>query len=287
MVHYFGDSYTEGAGIIKPSDRLLGPRVDLISPDISAFLLENSLTKLLKDDSHNNYAVGGSSNEDIINCIYSNINNFDTHDHVIIGTTYPGRKTFFFEDEESLDDVLRLQMLPTHYGEVENYLKSTGNNYFDTFNRDTLKSVNSYYREYLMQDKVIQYEYNTQKKCIGELQKFLLRWNIKSIVWEHGMWGWFETLGVWSNGDIDDGHFSPNGHVQLAHILYQAIEDGKGHLTKRFLDININRIRESLDYIPYDKEYSRGKAMENHIDNLPKKSKPVPFMINSPTNPII
>ena len=74
MVHYFGDSFTEGCGIVKQTKSISASKIDLISPDISKNLLENSLTKLLKEQHYKNYAVGGVCNEDIVNSIYSNIN---------------------------------------------------------------------------------------------------------------------------------------------------------------------------------------------------------------------
>ena len=169
MVHYFGDSFTEGCGIVKQTKPLSASKIDLISSDISENLLENSLTKLFKEQHYKNYAVGGVCNEDIVNSIYSNINNFNAHDFIVIGTTCAGRKKFYFEDLQSLIDinekvseyVLELQMLPTHYDEVDNYLKKEPElSYYNRFDKNTLKAVNSYYKQYLMQDKVIEYEYN-------------------------------------------------------------------------------------------------------------------------------
>ena len=278
MVHYFGDSFTEGAGIVKIAKRLHAPKIDLISPAISENLLEHSLTKLLKQEYHNNYAVGGSSNEDILNCIYSNINNFESHDYIIIGTTCPGRKKFYVQNEEAFNEVLELQMLPTHYEEIDKYLKDPSTNIYDMYNKNTLKGINLYYKEYIMQDKVIDYEYSIQKKYIAELQKFLSRWNIHSIVWEFDLWDWFETLDKWSKGAIPDNHFSPNSHLQLAHLLHECIKDEKKVLTKRYVDDNIGRIFDSLEYIPYLEEHSNSEDMKEHIINLPVQPNKLPFI---------
>ena len=288
MVHYFGDSFTEGCGIVKQTKPLSASKIDLISSDISENLLENSLTKLFKEKHYKNYAVGGVCNEDIVNSIYSNINNFNAHDFIVIGTTCAGRKKFYFEDLQSLIDinekvseyVLELQMLPTHYDEVDNYLKKEPElSYYNRFDKNTLKAVNSYYKQYLMQDKVIEYEYNIAKKQIKELQKFLSRLNIYSILWECDLWPRFETLDSWSKGDIPDGHFSPNSHLQLSHLLYKCFIDGNNHLTKRYVDENIREISDSLEYISYIKEYSDYKNMKEYIGSLPTKPKKLPFKI--------
>ena len=288
MVHYFGDSFTEGCGIVKQTKSISASKIDLISPDISKNLLENSLTKLLKEQHYKNYAVGGVCNEDIVSSIYSNINNFDTNDYIVIGTTCAGRKKFYFEDLKSLIDsnekiteyVFELQMLPTHYDEIDNYLKEEPElSYYHRFDKNTLKAVNLYYKQYLMQDKVIEYEYSIAKKQIKELQIFLSRLNINSILWECDLWHGFETLNSWSKGDIPDGHFSPNSHLQLSHLLYKCFKDGNNHLTKSYVDDNIKKISSSLEYIYYIKEYSDLKNMKEYISSLPAKPKKLPFEI--------
>jgi hypothetical protein len=206
----FGDSFTAGHGCNENDEyyKKYYKEGDKIWPQHLADNLDLQLMNL---------GVNGSSNEKIIDSIIINYDNISVNDIVIIQKSYSHR----------LD-------VPNMGAEGHEWITVFANKEFDWYSKFLSKeqyetSVDFCYH-FLDNSKYKK----RQNLRFGFLSKCLIKDGIKFFLWDilevknkklHYVK--YQSIGNATNNEIDDGHFSFNGHFEFYKWIYQKITTKK------------------------------------------------------------
>ena len=215
--YFFGDSFTFGDGCVLSEDRNFEyynkfPNGKIWTTIVSEFLNTKEI----------NLGISGNSNQNIINQIIENLNNFNNGDYIFISNTRPIRivhPNFKVGKITNLTSDLFLQTDNTP--EYKEFLKIFFKN-----KSDQLDVLNYIYSAMLNNESMWSDFYDNQ---FTHLNHFLNSLNIKTFNWHHTMWALdmrceFETINKNTNGEIKDNHWSWNGHRSFSKYITNRIE---------------------------------------------------------------
>jgi len=206
----FGDSFTEGY------DKKYEWSKNYIkwkgyTPKVYGEVIADRLGINLK-----NIGQGGSDNYTILERVCENVDKIKDDDLIIIGWSSPVRFRLVGQDEKTWRS-----LIPSFDNKIDNFGKMISQSTLDEIfvNRDT----KPYQHEVIHWIKLLNKTFKTNT----------------IIHWTHAMhgttlwnFGQYNRIITETNGEVNDGHYSEIGHIELADAL-MAIMDSK--INKRFL----------------------------------------------------
>jgi hypothetical protein len=214
-LYTFGDSFTMGSGIREDAIESHYP----YGGKYTDYVWSNLLSKDLGID-FTNFGVGGLSNENILQTLICQMQNFDKDSLIIVGLTAPARLSGVFNSVEQ--HWTGFTVVPDTY---DKYIKSDGENlsgYHEVLSKEELDSFMQYYGTlFPKHDNAL---WNYYAFNFIQLQNFFLKHNQRFIIWDYTIWDQFETIHSWSKKDLLDLHWSPNGLKEFSLFLKYCIE---------------------------------------------------------------
>jgi len=214
----FGDSFTAGHGC-KPGYEYYDNY-----PDNVGYIWTEIVAKELQLEEVN-LGIPGNSLPNIISQIIENLNNFKKGDYVVLTNTYPFR-TLYPNIERSKITELTTDLLiyPDHIGhlpESKQHMESRFKSKADKYD------IVSYISSAILPYEKLWLEFYSTQICL--LQDHLLSLGIKALYWDYSLWNSptsylrFETIHYGTQGTVEDGHWSWQGHKDFAKYLLERI----------------------------------------------------------------
>ena len=214
-LYTFGDSFTMGSGIREDAVESNYP----YGGKYSNYVWPNLLSKDLGID-YTNFGIGGLSNENILQTLICQMQNFDENSLILVGLTAPARLTHILNSSEQ--HWTGFTIVPDTY---EEYIKSDGSNlsrYSDIITKEELDILIQYYGSlFPKHDNAL---WNYYAYSFIQLQNFFLKHNHRFIIWDYTLWDQFETIHSWSKKDLKDLHWSPNGLYEFSLFMNYCIK---------------------------------------------------------------
>lgn len=201
----FGDSFSDSCGLLgkHPYSIYLNNNLKLEFDDIPNLAWQVLLAKELNLELKN-FSRSGGSNQDIINQITLNINNFSFDDFIIVGWTLPSRvslpapPTGYPYETISIANAWSAQNIDSNYGYK----------YYESF------YLNVFFPNI---DKHMDFWSEMGDALFKNLLK---NYNVKSWYWPNlSQQVKLHRIIDHSNGLVIDDHPSINGHIQIKNIL--------------------------------------------------------------------
>jgi len=226
----YGDSFTEGEGT-----RILHPEY----PEYYHAYKHYHFGTFLRNHWYSTYAlvnkgVSGASDQWILNTALADSMLWEKDDIVIIGNSIYPRISFPVSVTPNKEDRHHFQQHKyVHFGsfilDKDNYNEICEGVGYDP-------KVVYGIREYFINSVVTNIEEWKQhasriNQNIANLGNIVRLKGVRVVVWDHIMWSLLETLTIWSNQEIDDLHWSPNGNIAFAHLLHDCLENNIYDLT--------------------------------------------------------
>lgn len=218
----FGDSFSNGYGYIDDGNynyyeewhkRYIKYKKE--SDDIWPNFLAKKLNCNLK-----NYAVGGYSNDKILDSILENIHSFNKEDIVIISRTFNAR----FD----IPDLKSSKFFKTIHGERLSLIKDSIEVTYDIKDRleqETILNFGLIFMDNILYKKRNDLRFESLKKIIDKLVHKTILWDVDSNFRKS-----FETIAQHTKNKINDYHFSYNAHMQISEYFYTKIIGSKSLL---------------------------------------------------------
>jgi len=242
MFYLFGDSFTEGIGLIKEDDNSLNI-YSLTTFDYTDFIWPNFLSKYTGEGVVN-LGEGGASNHYIRESILKSVNSFSKGDTIIIGMTKSTRLSFPYYNKVK-EDYRYIHVGPHSIDWVERRNKIGVKKWVD-IDYSHMNVILNYYTETI--SRCEDYIYNRDIELLDGLVSLLNSVGCRCIVWEDFLWGETEGIADWTFGRLENYHWSPNGHKFFSTVLIYALENNISH-------IDLNAFKQMLPYL--DPEFKR------------------------------
>jgi len=226
----YGDSFTEGEGT-----RILHPEY----PEYYHAYKHYHFGNFLRDEWFPDYAIinkgeSGGSDQWILNMALSDSRIWKEDDIVIIGNSICPRLTIPVEKNSYNKLEMRdVKYKFVHYGgyiledEVYNEIIEGV-----SFSPSIVYGVQQFFATTIANNqKAWEYQNNFISQNMLNLSEIARLKGVRTVVWDQFMWAMFETLNEWSESNIKDLHWSPNGNIQFAHLIYDCLKDGIFDLT--------------------------------------------------------
>ena len=93
-------------------------------------------------------------------------------------------------------------------------------------NPEVVSGVHTFYKHSIISNlEAWERHWNRSDQALVNLANIATEKECFSVVWDVKMWNLFENLRTWSNKELDDMHWSPNGNIQFAHLLKQCLDE--------------------------------------------------------------
>lgn len=186
---------------------------------------------------YSNHGLNGGSNDEILSSIICELENINEGDIVFIGMTQPQRI------------LIPNDRTPNSSPIASRPLIGTWANFFDKENPNNIPNIANHHKDFysdtdketivnFLHDIVWKHQINYHNhflQVFGNLQKFFIKKNIKCLIWDYTLWFEFETIDMWTNGSVNDGHWSPKGHKDFFNFIIQMFEEDIKIVTKEQL----------------------------------------------------
>ena len=221
----YGDSFTEGEGTAMLYEKYK----QHYSKYSKYFWGTYYLNKWLPGYSLVNRGASGSSSLHIITKMLEDIHLWREGDVVISGLSSPGRVTFTCEDiDGNIGSNGYVHIGPGSQGSwnvlSQNNFGEKEDPYFKAFVGNVIFN-NSY---------ALERENLRLRDLVGNILKVTRGRGVVCAMFDFTLWTYCSDLNNWSDGVINDQHWSPEGNVQFAHLLRDCIERGIYDLTTDF-----------------------------------------------------
>ena len=228
-VWFYGDSFTAGAGLNfkeymdKTSSNFI-ENLDIYN-DLHWSKIEylNQFTNwknTYEDHIYPNYfsksfnldfvnrGERGASNDRIIHKIFPDLKDFTSDDIIVIGMTDYARVLVPSKAKNKLMQ---------HAGAAGNYTFIQGG--INRWSSNAKESIINFCHDILHKnEKTVSLYYI---KLFEDIRKSLLS-KVKAVmVWGNYHWDHHQLIREWTEGEVDDGHWSPNGHKAFAEYLLE------------------------------------------------------------------
>lgn len=151
-----------------------------------------------------NLGVPGRGNIEILRCILDNKDNFKSDDMIVIGVTDGARIQSFFVDDQ--------KVLPTSYTHwmIDGFpwhLKGLDQDFVDSLKDYMVNCRLRFINEHCSYDM----------KLIEDVVSLI---KVKqTLIWSPVLWNKFENIATHTNEEINDFHWSFNGHKQMSEWI--------------------------------------------------------------------
>ena len=240
-IWFFGDSFTAGAGLCfkeyidKTSSNYI-ENLDIYN-DLHWGRLEwmnqftdwkntyedhiypNHFSRSLNLDFINR-GEGGASNDRIIHKIFSDLKDFKSDDIVVIGMTAYARVLIPSKAKSKLMQ---------HAGSDGTFTFVQGG--IDRGSSKAKGAITNFCHEILYKNDNAVFLYYT--KLFENIRKSLLTVVKDVMVWDYYHWDFHLKIRDWTKGEVDDGHWSPQGHKHFAEYLLKNYHENKHILFKQ------------------------------------------------------
>ena len=93
-------------------------------------------------------------------------------------------------------------------------------------NPEVVSGVYAFYKHSIIPNlDAWKYHWERSDQALIDLATIATKKECLTVVWDVKMWNLFEDLRTWSNKELDDMHWSPNGNIQFAHLLKQCLDE--------------------------------------------------------------
>ena len=172
-----------------------------------------------------NLSERGCSTPMIINSLINNLSKIKPHDMVILSDSLPSR-TLGVNSKRRKIELVTTDIFETHHG-LDNFFE---------YEIERESFLNHIINNILPYENIWKTFYEKQ---IEALQTELLNRKVEFYFWSHSIWALrkdsFISIREHTNGKIDDGHFSWEGHSQMTKIISEAIKNKKYIIHKKLL----------------------------------------------------
>jgi hypothetical protein len=160
------------------------------------------------DLEYNNHGISGASNDEILHSVITQLSNIKSGDYVFIGNTTPirilvplGSK---FKPLTSTSSIGENGVLITKHEDDD-----------DFFYNDKQKEIIVDYLNEIVLNKEEFYEIH-YTNLFENLKIYFINNGVNCVFWKWREWFNYETIKEWTNGKIDDTHWSPKGHLDFS-----------------------------------------------------------------------
>jgi hypothetical protein len=167
---------------------------------------------------YNNLAESGAGNDRIIHKVINSLHKIKPGDYVFLGTSEPCRILL----PSGLDDPSLMSTLIFINKLNENKIGEGGIS-FHNYDQKQKNIIIDFLYEIVHQNPEAYNNY--YKKVYLDLQKFFQSIGVTCVIWEWPSWFNYETIKVWSDKKINDGHWSPNGHYQFYLYMKKNLDN--------------------------------------------------------------
>lgn len=248
---FFGCSFTAGTGYNFEE-------YNLISNDSELWDTSLYFTKYSKWKTNHQYEVwpyllskelelecknrgsGGSSNDQILHNVIDNLINFKDGDYIIIGLTVPSRILIPNPDitltgEKMTTSIIDSFVFSTNH--TSKILQTFGkHNKLPSKKKEAI--INYLYHIIYPQQNVLRDYY--KERCVN-LCKYLSTTGKTVVLWDNSIWKNYETIDEFTNGEVQDGHWSLKGHKEFTQDILKEILQNREknfiNLTNKFSTI--------------------------------------------------
>ena len=162
-----------------------------------------------------NFGQYGSSNERIIDSIFENILNFNIEDVVIFSRT--------FDSRFDIPDTKTSKKFKTIHGEALSFIEKNMKSIYDIEDKLELQTILNYgvlFMDNNLYKKRYDLRFKTLEKLIKPMVKKVIYWEVDSNFRRS-----FEKIKEHTNYEINDPHFSFEGHKQISEYFYSQIDN--------------------------------------------------------------
>ena len=227
-VWFYGDSFTAGAGLnfkehmdktssnfienLDIYDDFYWQKIDFLKKftwknQYEDQTFSNHFSKSLKLDFINR-GERGASNDRIIHKIFPDLKDFTSDDIIVIGMTDYARVLVPSREKNKLMQ---------HAGAAGNFTFIQGGINRGSSNAE--ESIINFCHDILHKNEKTVSIYYT--KLFEDIRKSLLSIVKAVMVWGNYHWDYYQLIREWTEGKVDDGHWSPNGHKAFAEYLLE------------------------------------------------------------------
>lgn len=174
---------------------------------------------------HNNLAESGAGNERILHTVISKLPNIRKGDYVFLGASEPCRILLpsGMNEPKLVSTLIFLNSVDRKINE--------GGLSFNFFNESDKTLIIDFLYNVVHQHPESYDQY--YMKVFLDLQKYFQSIDVTCVVWDWNLWFDFETIRTWSSGNINDGHWSPNGHKEFFKLLKQNIKNNNFNIKSK------------------------------------------------------
>jgi len=183
-----------------------------------------------------NKGENASSNQQILNRILSNINNFKKGDMLIVGYTVPYRLFLPSTDSNILMKTCLIESL-----EKNSEIKEIGLEEYSDIEKTSIV-------DYLY-NIIHQYDENIElheKKIYKNLFSFLNSLDITTLLWDYTHWHNYENIDEATGGKIKDKHWSIKGHKDFSKLIIKSITNNINELERQNKNSVFNKFKKNL-----------------------------------------
>lgn len=183
-----------------------------------------------------NKGENASSNQQILNRILSNINNFKKGDILIVGYTVPYR---LFLPSTHSNTPMKTCLIESL--ERNSDIKEVG---LEEYSDDEKKSIIDY-----LYNIIHQYDENIEKhekEIYRNLFSFLQTLGIKTLFWDYTHWHNYENIYDATNGKVNDRHWSIKGHKDFSKVVIDSVNNNINELERQNKNSIFNKFKKNL-----------------------------------------
>lgn len=227
-----------------------------------------------------NFGRPGHGMRSILYHFLREIDKFEPGDTVIIGATHDNRDTYIVRDLKIADES-KLYIREFTHREAEAivnlntrpksehvHYKRILNPYYDTLPTESLTAMaDMFFNVSISHPKQLYLEREYIYLLIDNLKTILTKLGVTMYRWDSSLWrsdingndlsyydktAYFENSHIWSDGDVMDYHWSPNGNRKAGRFFKWCVDQGYDYFDKSHLKaFDDSGYANDFQYIPY------------------------------------
>ena len=201
-----------------------------------------TLTKLLAEDGRHykwvNKGQGGIGMKGILYHLLNILPIVKSGDMLILGSTYFDRMSFIEDVDES-----KFNQVVITPDSARQYLEGTGRDILRKQSKPYNDLLYTYYVEnsFMCSDDGFNYLHTEGiflQRAFRNMCELLEAKGVTCYRWGNDIWFGenFELIEQWTEGYVDDGHWSPNGNTAAGRFFYWCIKNGYKNFSSQYLE---------------------------------------------------